>query len=379
MFQIDELELDAVRRVFERKKLFRYQMSGQGECDLFEAEFSKKLKTRHSLMVSSGTNALIAALRACEIGPGDEVIVPAYTFVATASAVAQVGAQVVVVNVDENLCIDLKDLKKRIGPRTRCLIPVHMDGMASPIKSIMDIASEHRLTVIEDVAQALGGSFQGKALGTWGKLGCFSLNENKIISCGEGGLIVTDSQEHFEKAFAFHDGAAMFFPANHDRFLKNSDALGGSMRVSEISGAIMRVQIQRLDSLLRELRTRKKIWVDQLNGMSGITIPRGACEAGDCGTSLHLMFNLHERAMQAVQALAQKQLAFYPVAARPAHVFWKWAPSLRNGMTDSHSNSSYLQSIDLLSRVLKLDLNPRLDLEEVKNQAKVVRTILSQN
>src|SRR3954468_3270177 len=130
MYQIDEKELNAIRKVFKKKKLFRYQV-GPGECDRFETDFARTIGTKHALLVTSGTNALIAALSACGIGPGDEVIIPSYTFVATATAVTTVGAIPVIANIDETLGISPSEVESLITDRTRAVIPVHMDGLAA--------------------------------------------------------------------------------------------------------------------------------------------------------------------------------------------------------------------------------------------------------
>src|SRR4051812_33235045 len=137
MYQIDEREIKAVRRVFARRKLFRYQSGGPGECDRFEREFAARIGTKHSLLVTSGTNALIAALSACGVGPGDEVIIPAYTFVATATAVTSVGAIPVIANIDESLGISPAEIRRLVTDRTRAIIPVHMDGLSADLRAVL--------------------------------------------------------------------------------------------------------------------------------------------------------------------------------------------------------------------------------------------------
>jgi dTDP-4-amino-4,6-dideoxygalactose transaminase len=187
MYEFDEREIQAVRRVFARKKLFRYQLAGPGECDLFEREFARKIGTRHSLLVTSGTNALIAALSSCGIGPGDEVIIPAYTFVATATAVTSVGAIPVIVNVDESLGISPRAIEAAVTGRTRAIIPVHMDGLSADLRPILRIARKHDLRVIEDVAQAIGGSYRGRRLGSWGDFGCSPSTRTRTSRAAKGG------------------------------------------------------------------------------------------------------------------------------------------------------------------------------------------------
>ena len=158
MYYIGDEEITALKELFEKKRLFRYQPNAQSECDLFEAEFSKYLGTQRSLLLTSGTNALILALRAAAITTGDEVLIPAYTFVATAAAVLQIGAIPVVVNIDSNLSICCDDAMKKISSKTKAIIAVHMDGLAANMDDVISLSQKHNLVVIEDVAQAIGGS-----------------------------------------------------------------------------------------------------------------------------------------------------------------------------------------------------------------------------
>jgi len=374
MYQIDEREIAAIRRVFRRGKLFRYQPGGLGECDRFEGEFAAKIGTRYSLLVTSGTNALIAALSAAGIGRGDEVIIPAYTFVATAAAVTSVGAIPVIANVDETLGISPRDVIDCITDRTRAIIPVHMDGLSADLRAIIAVARNHDLFVIEDVAQAIGGSYRGRRLGSWGDFGCFSLNENKNISCGEGGILTVSKRSFYERAYCMQDGSAGFDPGRGSVFRTTKPFMGSSMRVSEITGAIMRVQLKRLDPILGSLRSRKKSLVEALSRQSRAKVILGNWPDGDCASSLHLMFDDPGDALRAGKKLLAAGLPFAPVTARPAHACWKWsgmlgedAPFLRGrnpyretSRKYSYHVSKYLDSVGILTCVLKMDIDPGL-------------------
>lgn len=391
MYDLDEREVEAVRQVFARRKLFRYQAGGAGECDLFEAEFSKIFGVAHSLLLTSGTNALVAALGACEIGPGDEVIIPAYTFVATAMAVVQVGAIPVIANIDETLGISPSEVEALVTDRTRAIIPVHMDGLAADIGAIVEIAKRRKLRVIEDVAQALGASFRGRRLGSWGDFGCFSLNENKHLSAGEGGIAVTSQESLYERAFCIHDGSAQFNPNKKDSFRQISPFLGGSMRVSEITGAIMRIQLQRLEGILSSLRQRKNILLAKLAHQTLARLPVGACPNGDSGSSLHLFLPDPATALKVSRALWEIGIAFAPVISRPAHVCWKWASFLgdrsswnpRNNayrLTDrvyTYPTSKYLSSVAILTCMLRLEIDPNLSLDETERLSDRILSVLT--
>lgn len=359
MYVIGDEELQALRDVFSRKKLFRYQAGG-GECDAFESEFASKLGTSHALMVTSGTNALVAALTAARIGSGDEVIVPAYTFVATAAAVLLVGAVPVIANVDDQLGMDPADVRRKLSVRTKGIIPVHMDGLSCDIEGLVALAKERGLVVIEDVAQAIGGSYRGQRLGTWGDLGCFSLNENKNISCGEGGIVVTRDRELYERAYCIHDASARYNPVAKHVFQRTQPFLGSSMRVSEVLGAIMRVQLRRLDDILARLRERKKLLRGILGQTNAARVIRGHCEEGDCGSSVHLNFSDPQAALLAGREMRSATIPCFPIVLRPAHVCWKWdLPGVERA-------ADFLDSVGLLSSTLRLEVDPAMSLEDTK-------------
>ncbi len=374
MYYLGDEELKALEKLFAKRKLYRYQSSGPTECDLFENEFSKFVGSQHSILLSSGTNSLLAALLASGIKSGDEVLVPTYTFVATAAAVALAGAVPVLVDIDLELGICAKDAAAKITPKTKAVIPVHMDGLAADMNGVLELAKRHDLIVIEDAAQAIGGSYQSKFLGTLGTFGCFSLNENKTISCGEGGILVTNRRDLYEKAFCIHDGAAQFNPTKKDFFVETKAFLGSSMRVSEIQGAVMRVQLSRLQKILVDLRSRKNIFVKHLANLPGVRIPRGHCEAGDCATSLHLQFSTLEGALSAGQKLRKAQFPFIPVTARPAHASWKWSH-----LFNEIKMSNPLESVAILSRTLKMDIPLFMDLTQTEETAAKIKTILTQD
>lgn len=391
MYQIDEKEIKAIRRVFKKGNLYRYQSTGLGECDKFENEFAKKIGTKHSLLVTSGTNALIAALSACGIGPGDEVIIPSYTFVATAAAVANVGAIPVIANIDETLGISPLEVERLITDRTRAIIPVHMDGLSCDMRRLKKIGLKHDLYIIEDAAQAIGGSFKGKRLGSWGDFGCFSLNEDKNISCGEGGIVTTSKREYYEKIFCIQDNSAQFSPSRKHVFSRIKPFMGSSMRVSEISGAIMRVQLQRLDGILKGLRARKKIFVDRLEKQSNARVVLGNCAEGDCASSLHLSFEEPQAAIAFGRKIREKGLLFAPLTIRPAHVVWKWAdllnenafPGTRNPYREtdrkySYQTAQYFDSLEILMRTVKMNIDLDWSLGETREKAdrllKVLKT-----
>lgn len=377
MYEIGEAEVEAVRRVILAKKLFRYQPGNQGECDLFEREFSEAQRVQHSILLSSGTNALVAALVASKIGPGDEVLVPAYTFVATAAAVCLAGATPVVVNVDSTLGISVADAHEKITPKTKAIIPVHMDGLACDMTAILALAKENNLVVVEDCAQALGGSFAGRRLGSWGDAGAFSLNENKNLSCGEGGIVVTSNDALYERMFCMQDLSARYNPVKKELFSAPGSLLGMSMRVSEIQGAIMRVQLRRLDSILSRLRQRKRVMVDRIESVPGLSVIFGSDPEGDCGSSLHLRFDDPARAALVSKRLMGNEIPAMIPTLRPAHVAWKWT-EVFDAANVREVTAGLIQSIELVMSVVKYDLDISLSLEETARLGDRFKTILLQ-
>ena len=208
--EIGEEEKKLVMEVLDRKYLFRYYGPEKHPSKVreFEVAFAKKTGARYALAVNSCTSALISALVACGVGPGDEVIVNGYTFFASCASIVGAKAIPVIAEVDETLTIDPDDIEKKITASTKAIIVVHMRGVPCDMDRIMAIARKHNLKVIEDCAQALGGTYKGKYLGTFGDCGCYSFQYHKIITAGEGGMMVTNDERLYDRAMGYHDTAA---------------------------------------------------------------------------------------------------------------------------------------------------------------------------
>lgn len=360
MYEIGKEELSALEDLFITKKFFRYQGSGvETQTLLFEKEFSTLIGMPHSLFVTSGTNALILAMEAMGIGEGDEVIIPTYTFVATANAVLSVKAVPVLCGTGAGLTIDPEMLKARITARTKAIIPVHMDGLPCDMDAIMKIAKEKNLIVIEDVAQAVGGSYKGKRLGSFGDAGCFSFNVDKIISCGEGGLVSFRREEHYKKALKLHDAPVSFGMTYREYLSDMVPAPAHSMRVSEIQSTMIRVQLRRLDSILKELRMKKQEW------RKSISLLESSDPSGDCGTTLHLNLGDPNKAVSFSQNLTREGVIAVPLYAKPAHCFWQWLPIL--GLKESESRRVSFEMADermKLSSIVRINVDYQTSVEE---------------
>lgn len=222
----------------------------------FEAAVAQKMGVKHAQAVSSCTAALRVALAALEAGPGDEIIIPAFTFVATAEAVIQSGATLVVVDIDESLNMSPTALEAAITPRTKAVIPVHMMGAPADMDSILAIAKKHNIKVIEDSAQGVGGTWRGKPLGTLGDLGCYSFDAGKVIITGEGGMVVTNEEKYFVKSRAYHDHGHEY-STTVGRGAEGAIGEGFNYRMTELQGAIGIVQLGKLDMILQTQRANK--------------------------------------------------------------------------------------------------------------------------
>jgi len=203
---MDEEEVDAAVRVLRSRSPFRYYgVDLQGEVDAFEAEFASFLGITHCLAVNSGTSALHTALAALGVGPGQEVIVPAYLWVSVASAVVNLGAIPILADIDDTFCMDPACVEATITPRTTGVICVHMSGAPADVKAIRAVARKHGLFLLEDCAQCTGGSIEGQKVGTFGDMAIFSFQMNKNMTSGEGGWLVTNDVRLYHRAVACHD------------------------------------------------------------------------------------------------------------------------------------------------------------------------------
>lgn len=213
-----------------------------------EQALCQTLQCNYAQLTSSGTTALTTALAALGVGYGDEVIVPVFTFVASFEAILGLGAIPVFADIDETLTLSPQAVEKAIGPKTKCIMPVHMCGSMAQIDSLLQIASAHSIDLLEDACQSFGASFKGKKAGTIGKIGAFSFDFAKTITCGEGGAIVTNSEALYEKCAAFADHGHDHLGV--DRGADNHPFMGANFRISELQAAIGLAQIQKIENFI---------------------------------------------------------------------------------------------------------------------------------
>jgi len=320
MYRIGKEELEELKKVIEAQDLFKIN-KGLQESKQVEQKLSRLFDCKYPIFMTSGHAALTSALVAMGIGPGDQVIVPAYTYIATAMAVVAAGAIPVIAEVDDTLTIAPEDIKKKISKNTKAIIPVHIQGFPCNMDAIMEIAKAHNLFVLEDACQADGGSFGGKRLGTIGDAGALSFNYYKIASCGEGGALLTDNRTLFERALIYHDSSAVAFFGDQMQDFTTEGFCGNEYRSNELCAAVLNVQLTRLDGILSDLRKNKKYMMDQLEGICKF-IPSNDME-GDCGTTLAVQFESEEAARRF--ATAEGIQGVLPIDTGK-HVYRRWTP-----------------------------------------------------
>jgi dTDP-4-amino-4,6-dideoxygalactose transaminase len=271
-----------------------------------ETTFAEKMGAAYCVAVNSGTSALMCSLVAAGVGPGCEVLVPGYTFVATYSAVIAVGATPVMVEIDESLTIDPVDALAKITPNTHAIIPVHMLGNPCDMTAITTLADQKNLVIIEDACQALGASYQGKMLGTFGALGAFSLNNYKVINAGDGGLLITDSESLYARAYGYHDQGHR--PLRQGVEIGNRTLIGINLRMNELTGAYALAQLRKLDTILSMLREKKARFKQAIQAahLEGLSFRKINDPAGECATLLTIQLEDVETAQMVAKTLGSK-------------------------------------------------------------------------
>lgn len=385
--EIGEDEKKQVLEVLENKYLFRYY--GPANCEskvkAFEIAFAEKLGAKFGLATSSCTGALISALVACGVGPGDEVIVTGYTFFASCAAIVAAKAIPVIAEVDETLTIDPLDIEKKITPATKGILAVHMRGVPCNMDAIMAIARKHDLIVVEDCAQAVGGMYHGKYLGTIGHAGCFSFQYHKTITAGEGGMILTNDARIYDRCMSYHDTAACWRPDRYAEQRFDGELFCGSnFRMSELTGAVMLAQLNRLEGLVGRMRKNQKRIVEGIQRLKGIKVRPVNDPTGDSAICLMFYLDAREKVEPFVNALKAEGVAAtgvfnagipdWHIYAHWKHVIEKKTPTKAGCPWDCpyHMNAEPVQydptmnpnTLSYLGRVVHLDIPPQMSDED---------------
>lgn len=369
MYRIGKEEIEAVARVIETRSLFKIN-NNQKETEKAEAEARALFGTNNALLMTSGHAALSSALIAMGIGPGDEVIVPAYTYIATAMAVVQAGAIPVIADIDETRTLCPIDTEKKITPRTKAIIPVHIQGFPCNMDAFTSLGKKYGIKILEDACQSVGGSFKGKRLGTCGDAGALSFNYFKVITAGEGGALLTDDKQIAERALIYHDSSAVAYFGDQLSGVEEDLFCGNEYRTNEVSSAILRQQMKRLDGILHDLRENKKKLKKALTGVCGF-IPSND-EDGDCATTLAIAFDSAEK----TEAFAKKcEIGVTVPINTGKHVYTNWTPIMQKkgalhplmdpfkmeankDIIPDYRADMCSRSLDFLSRTAYIGINP---------------------
>jgi dTDP-4-amino-4,6-dideoxygalactose transaminase len=311
---MDQQEIDAAVSVLRDRSPFRYYgVKLRNEVEQFEKEFATHLGLPYAVAVSSGTGALHTALSALGVGPGREVIVPAYMWVAVVSAVVNLGAIPVLADIDETFGMDPEDLSRRITSRTQGIIVVHMSGAQSDVLRIAKIARDRGLFLLEDCAQANGASINGQKVGTFGDMAIFSFQMNKNMTAGEGGSIVTRDKRLYQRAVACHD---LGYARDEDgRLILNDPDLslwGRGYRLDEIRGAVLRVQLKKMPAIVEKMRGSKYRIQQALEELPGLKLRRIVDPRGDTGAFLITIYENATIAKEINKALRAEGITTYP-------------------------------------------------------------------
>ncbi|MGC4100687.1 DegT/DnrJ/EryC1/StrS family aminotransferase [Ferruginibacter sp.] len=287
-----ELWSDAERKhvndVLETGILMRYNFDGPRKgiwkAKELEQEICNRLGSKYAQLVSSGTAALTTALSALGVGYGDEVIMPAFTFVASFESVLSVGAVPVLVDIDDTLTLDPAAVRNAITPQTKVIMPVHMCGAMADLDALQAICKEHGLFLLEDACQAFGGSYKGKKLGTIGDAGTFSFDFVKTVTCAEGGAVITNNEDIYIKSDGYSDHGHDHI--GNDRGAETHPFIGYNYRISELHAAVGLAQIKRMDEFIGIQKKNHAALKNILATVPEISFRRIPDEAGDSCTFL---------------------------------------------------------------------------------------------
>jgi 8-amino-3,8-dideoxy-alpha-D-manno-octulosonate transaminase len=379
----DSEEIRAVTEVLTVKSPYRFygprflNITGK-----LEKEFARYLGMRYALAVSSGTAALHTALRGLGVGPGDEVVLPTYGWVSCPSAIVAAGATPVLANVDDSLTMDPDDVRKRITPRTKAIMAVHIRGSTADVEALGSVAKQSGVFLLEDVAQCGGGSFHGRKLGSIGDIGTFSFQLNKMITAGEGGMIVTDDAERYQRALMFHDCGTPYRGLSEGNLrLRVKPFPGVNYRANEIGSAILRVQLRKLDRIVAKTRRNKQRVVKKISGVHGLKLKRENDPAGEVGVALFFFVKTPETARAFRDALVAENIkrasGSYPGVAyeegkNDGHVYPHWGHLVT---APEDKANEYRSSLDLLARAVHIDISPMDTDEDLDDIADGVRKV----
>ncbi len=347
----------------------------------FENEFAKLLGVKYVLGITSGTAALHTALTALGVGPGDEVILPAWTWYSCYYTILMTGALPVFAEVDDSFTIDPKDLERKITPQTKAVMVVHLFGSPCNMDAIMEVARRHNIKVLEDSAQCAGGQYKGKRTATIGDIGIFSFQLHKMITAGEGGAVVTNDPLLYERAVRFHD-LGLLRPPTQAQVGNGAMPyfMGLNYRMNEMTGAVMLAQLRKLDNILAQQRRRGGYVVERVSRIPGIKMRRSNDRNGELHLTVDLLLSSQElrdqflKAMKAENVPMERPSAAVVLPAQPPiankavpHPAWPTFNSPR-GKELRYGADSVPRTMEIFNRTATLTVGPKYtdrDLDDI--------------
>ncbi len=331
----------------------------------YERAFADTMGAAHGQAVASGTAAIKVALKALGVGPGDEVITQAYTFVATAEAIFETGATPVIVDIDETLNMDPAALEAAITDKTKVIVPVHMMGEGADMDAVMAIAKKHNLLVMEDTAQALGASMNGRRLGTIGHMGAFSTDAGKTLNTGEGGMVLSNDEQLYINARSYHDHGHEY-STTIGRGEEGALCRGFNYRMTELHAAIGLVQLKKLDMIIKAQRANKAKMMTGLKDL-GVPFRKSLDPAGDIGDTIVFYMPDRARCDKFVTAMGAAGLGTknLPDAIR-WHFSKHWAHMLNDHpIYGGKLDTAWEKTADILERSVALPVMVKMDDERI--------------
>ncbi|HEX5415417.1 MAG TPA: aminotransferase class I/II-fold pyridoxal phosphate-dependent enzyme [Chloroflexota bacterium] len=393
---VGDEEKAAVLRALEGRALSRVGgLTPPGTVAAFERALAAKLGIKYALGVTSGTAALKAAVAALGIGPGDEVIVPALNFISSPESVLHFGALPVFAEVDASLSLDPEDFRRKITSRTKAVMPTHVFGVACPMNEIMAVARERGIAVVENCAWSCGARYFDSYVGTIGNIGIYSLQAVKVITAGEGGVVVTASPYLYERAVRYHNHGNFLpagtppgpFEGDAEAFTPELDPfVGDAFRMNELTGAVALAQVPKLDRVLDVCRAAKQRIVAGLQDLDGVHLRPAADPAGDAGIALIVTFDQASDAAWWQSALTAEGVPFRPVyGGAPVYLLPQIQnprPSWTNGQSFFRDGSSprYEAGLcprteSLMARSLQMAISPEFTEEDCADVVAAVRKV----
>lgn len=382
---IGKEEKDAVDEVFDKGGvLYRYGLDAKRQgifrVDLFEKEIAQKVGSNYCLCVSHGTATLKLGLFALGVKPGDEVITQTFTFVATVEAILELGAKPVMAEIDKSLNMSPDDLEKKITEKTKAIIPVHMGGVSAKMDEIMAIARKNNIPVLEDACQAMGGTYKGKYLGTIGDVGTYSLDIGKIITTGEGGLLITDNKEIYLKAREYSDHGHEQNP-NFPRGKDTRKLWGFNYKATELQGAIGLAQLKKIDYILQKQKENKKKIKEAIKNIKNIEFREIPDSDGDAGDTLIFFAENKDKADCFAKILSERGLGTKNL---PDAIDWHYAGTWNHifgnyaDFSGKDLNKIFAKSTEILQRAVAIPIMISMQDEQINKIINVITEISTQ-